>query len=80
MVLGEDFPCLTDLVGLTSKFCAVVTLSQTKGLQPLPNADADLFGTVGKDKKVKDRDDKKSIEGKIRHKTAYPKPLTLSWS
>ncbi len=44
----------------------VVTRSQTKGLQPLPNADADLFGTVGKDKKVKDKDNRKSIGGKIR--------------
>lgn len=36
VVIREDFPCLTDWVTLASKMCAVVTRSQTKGLQPLP--------------------------------------------
>ncbi|XP_043090122.1 uncharacterized protein LOC122340939, partial [Puntigrus tetrazona] len=53
VVLGEDFPLLLDLINVSSKPCAVVTRSQSKGLQPLPEAHPDLFGSGGKVKKSK---------------------------
>lgn len=53
VVLGEDFPLLIELVNAIPKACAVVTRSQIKGLQSLPNAHADLFDSGGKVKKSK---------------------------
>ncbi len=69
-VLGEDFPCLTDLVGLTFKLCSVVTRSRSKGLQPLPNAD--LFD-VGKDKKSKIQRQQEKHRGKDKAQDSLPK-------
>lgn len=72
VVIGEDFPCLTDWVTLASKMCAVVTRSQTKGLQPLPNADDDLFSSVGKDKKTKRQRRQEKHRGKDKIQGSLP--------
>lgn len=72
VVLGEDFPYLTDLVGSVSKMCAVVTRSQTKGLQPLPNADGDLFSNAGKDRKSKKQRRQEKHKGKDRIQESLP--------
>lgn len=53
VVQGEDFSLLIELVNAIPKTCAVVTRSQSKGLKPLHNAHADLFGSGGKVKKSK---------------------------
>ncbi|KAI2657312.1 Zinc finger and SCAN domain-containing protein 23 [Labeo rohita] len=71
VVIGEDFPCLMKLVDLTAKSFAVVTRSQTKGLQPLPNAEDYLFGKAGKNKKSK----RQRRQEKHRGKDKVPESL-----
>lgn len=53
--MGDDLPVQRNLVQAVSKSCAVVTRSQAKGLQLLPDIHQSLFegGTkVRKDKKL----------------------------
>ncbi len=72
VVLGDDFPSLTDLVNVTPKTCAVVTRSQTTGLQPLPNAHVDLFGPGGKIRKSKRQRKQEKHKGKVKAQDVVP--------